>query len=219
MSFSLLSASGITNSYNNSETVPKVRIANWVEERALQESTGFSRGNFIQHTKTMRDPNFTAQRTILSGNPAPVKETFKSLTHEEMQKPFKSQESAVAPLGRRSVLKEKERLQQAMDLQRTRELERRAQEEKEIEEARWNGRLKLNKSKVIVNENVLRQLDELASSSSQDPLMQRAITVHDSLIHTQRSAAAIGEKSMDKRFHKTTDFSKPSNEYTKSMQR
>ncbi len=212
MSFGLISASGITNSYNNSESAPKVRVANWVEERALAESTGFSRGNFVLQTK---DPNFTASRTVRQSTAVDPVLYQQSATHSELEKTFKSQQSAVPQLARRADIKSRERLELALKTQKALEEKKIEDENREIAAARFGVKLKLNKQKILLNEKILQEIE----NSNGDPLSERGFNIHDSLSRRTLSEEALTMKSHETLFHKSTRFSKPVEEYTLTKQR
>lgn len=198
--------SGVLNDYNQLEGDPRIRIGNWVEERALMSQTGQSRGS------TTAQRNNTGPRIT-----GPIYEpldygTTTNLAHEHaLRAPHGPNFVASIAPPRRGARREDARQAEAEAIMAEKlrlEEERRLAE---IHDAAFGSRAPQNRKRAIVTGK------PLDASVRDNPIDAQAIT-----FHTHHLGQIHGTTPTDRGVHtfsRNTHFSKPIDELYESGER
>jgi hypothetical protein len=190
--------SGVHNDYNQQENHPRIRIGNWVEERALMELTGTSRGS-----KNV-EKNNTATR-ITGPVLMPTDYTTTTLrTHESVLNATSGPKfMQSAQPAHRSDRRESDRLLRARQILQE---QQRAEEEKKQEELRdagFGAKPPSNRKRALASTKTLEE------SARDNPLHGQPITFHTHHLATGGVLGVTPTESGVHTFSKSTYFSKP----------
>jgi hypothetical protein len=201
--------SGVLNDYNQQEGAPRIKIGNWVEERALMATTGQSRGS-----TTAQRNNTTVRIT------GPVLEerdysTTSNLAHQAVLKAPHGPTyiDSIAP-PRRARSRDEERLALAHAIMEQRNKEEEERKERELQHASFGARDAINRKRALVTGKPLEE-----SKTNNDLFKSQAITFHT---HHAARGTLHGVTPTDRGVHtfsKNTHFSKPIQELHESGER
>lgn len=198
--------SGVQNDYNQQDGEPRVRIANWVEERALMAVTGQSRGS----TTVLKNDTTTR----ITG-PVYRPNDYRTTTNSAHQQTFAATEgpnylATIAP-PRRNGLRDQQRLEEAQRIMAERAYHEEMRKEEELRYASFGAREPQNRKRAIASHKTLEE------SKESNPLNGQAIT-----FHSQHLGSIHGTTPTDRGVHtfsRNTHFSKPIDELYESGER
>ncbi len=199
---------GVQNDYNQLEGEPRIRIGNWVEERALLSITGQSRGSAA--------PNKNDTATRITG---PVREprdylTTTNIAHEAtLVAPHGPAFAASVAQPRRAQTREQERAALAQQIYEQQQAELASRIAADVDSSAFGGKAPQNRARALVDARG-RSVEERAATN---PLNGAAIT-----FHTHHLGAIHGTTPGQKGVHthgKDTTFSKPIEETFQSGER